>query len=363
MRSRSGSPPWRLAHQQAQPGEQPRHQGHGHDLGHIDRLAEQEQARTQQLGELVVLAGPGAGEVVGPVAGIEVVVEEVTHHQAHVAVALKGEGGRADPGPVQALGVDVDAGLLAGHAGALLTAIGQGGAAHRLGDRTAGHVGGAAEQTGRGGVDALHRRHRAEVLAPGLAAVEPAHGDRGGDGEQQPARQHQPIGIEEEDAAAQAHEQPAELELGVVLRQPGIGRHLGQLEAQFPCFGVLLPGLALPAEGAGDLGEEGEGADAAPALVAEHQQHKDARGHHRTPEQGGAEGIGLLHQAAALHRHARVDEPQRAPGVIRFGEAGGERIEEQRSDDQQPAGGEEPPHQMQPPLRRLGRRHLGCFPR
>ena len=190
----------------AQPGAEPQHQRHRHDSRHIDRLAKGKQPGAEQHRQLIGLPGPGAGKVIVPVAGVEVVVEEIAHHQTHVAIAFERERRGAQPRPIHALRVDVDAGLLAGHTGALLLPAGRCGAAHRLGDGRGALVRLAAQQTGRGGIDRLHRRHRAEVLAPGLAAIEPTHRDRRGDGEQQPGRQHEPVGVEKEDAAAEAHE-------------------------------------------------------------------------------------------------------------------------------------------------------------
>ena len=330
--------------QPTEPGEQSEHQRHGHQPRQRDRLAEEKQPRAEQLGQLIALADPGAGEVVVPVAGVEVVVKEITHHQAHIAVALEAEGRALQAFPVHALRVDVDAGLLAGDAGALLLAAAIQGAAHRLGDRGVTHVGATAQQTARCGIDRLHRCHRAEVLAPGLAAIEPTHGNGRRNREQQPAGQHQAIGIEEEDAAAQAHKQPAELECRIVPGQPGVGRYPRQLGAELAALGIALLSLALPAESPGDLGEERKRADPPPELMAEHQQDENRRRHHCTPEDRCAQRVGGFHQAAALHLHAGARQPQRAPGVLRTGEAGRERIKEQRADDQQPAGGEQPSH-------------------
>ena len=136
----------RPAGQPAQPAEQSEQQRHYHQPRDVDGLAKQEQPGAEQGCQLIRLAGPGAGEVVVPVAGIEVVVEEIAHHQADIGIALEGKGGLLQPCPVHALGIDVDAGLLAGHAGALLLAVGINRAAHRLGDRGRAHRGGAAQQ-------------------------------------------------------------------------------------------------------------------------------------------------------------------------------------------------------------------------
>jgi hypothetical protein len=115
-----------------------------------------------------------------------------------------------------------------------------------------------------------------------------------------------------------------------------------------PVFGFTL---ALQPQSAGDLGEERERTDAPPQLTAEHQQDEEARGHHQSPEQGGAQGVGGFVQADALQQHAVGGDPQGAPGVVGRGEAGRERVVEQGKEDQDPAGGERPAHQMHPPFR------------
>ena len=91
--------------------------------------------------------------------------------------------------------------------------------------------------------------------------------------------------------------------------------------------------------------------------MAEYQKQENGRGHHRPPEEGGAEGIGRLNQAAALHLHAGARQAQGAPGVVGGGEPSAEGIKEQGADDQQPAGGEQPAHSMHASLAQLRSSH------
>ena len=121
---------------------------------------------------------------------------------------------------------------------------------------------------------------------------------------------------------------------------------------------VAFSGLALAAQGAGDLGNKRKRTDAPPEFMAEDQQDEDSRRHDRSPEDRGTERIRRFDQAAALHRHALIGQSQRTPGVIRTGEAGRERVEEQRSDDQQPTGGEQPSHPVHAGFADTGAGHL-----
>ena len=249
--------------------------------------------------------------------------QEEGEDQARVGEPGPGEAALAPQGlPEGALRVDVDAGGLAGHAGALLAAIGGDRAAHRLGDaRTGAHMGLTAHGPSQAGEHGLHRPHRADVLAPGLAAPGPAHQHCRRQGGQQQDRQTQGAAVNPQQPQAEPGDQQAPLQRQVVACQPGLRLHLHQLRLP------LAAGAgALPAEGPGQLRHERKRTHAPPELMAEHPDQQHTHGHHRAPEQPVA---GLTMQLTV-----RIDQ-QRAGGHQPLGQR--QQWKQQGDDQQQPA--------------------------
>ena len=214
----------------------------------------------------------------------------------------KDQPGVGAPGPVQAafalqvapegtFGIDVDAGALAGHAGALFASVRRQRAAHRLGDARAGvEVGALPQRAAQACQHLLHRPHRADVLAPGLASEGPAHGQGGRHGAQEQHRQRDRAVVHRQQPQAEPRDQQRPLQLHVVLPQPGVGADLHHIQA---AIGAAGPPLAI--QGPGQLRHEGQGTDATPELMAHSSDDQQAAGHNAAPEQPIA--------VQASHRH------------------------------------------------------------
>lgn len=76
----------------------------------------------------------------------------------------------------------------------------------------------------------------------------------------------------------------------MVAAQPGVGLD----QHQFGAVALARP-AALQPQGVGQLGGEGQGAEAPPEFMADGGDHQQARGHHRAPE-----------NAIARHRTAGI---------------------------------------------------------
>jgi hypothetical protein len=112
----------------------------------------------------------------------------------------------------------------------------------------------------------------------------------------------------------------------MVLTQPGVGVDLHHLPAT-----ALAGHGALPVQGPKHLGDEGQGADAAPDLMAEGHQDQQAGGHHHPPE-----NLVAL-PAVAFEQQAAVVDVER-PGI---------EVRNQEADDQpQPTEQEHPTGQV-----------------
>ena len=192
-------------------------------------------------------------------------------HQAGVGIPSPAQAALAfELLPEGSLRIDVDARRLAGHAGALLAAIGLERSAGRLtGFAAAPQMGRAAKGSPLARDHGLHRAHGAEVLAPGFAPVGPTHQQRCCDGDQQQRSQANRRGIHRQQAQAEPCDQQAPLQLDVMAAEPGIG-----VDFHDHRFALFVEHLTLPAEMAKQLREEGQWADASPQLMAQHHQHQ-----------------------------------------------------------------------------------------
>jgi hypothetical protein len=80
--------------------------------------------------------------------------------------------------------------------------------------------------------------------------------------------------------------------------------------------------------------------------MSKDEQNEDSRRNDRPPKQRCADRIGLLFDTGALNLHTFIDQPQRTPGMIGFGQCRCPGIVKQRGNHQQPADRQDPTNRV-----------------
>ena len=175
-------------------------------------------------------------------------------------------------------------------------------------------------------IDVVDHRHRTEIVAPSLAAIEEANQEGEANDEGKGGGEGNPVGVVEKGATNNAERKKAELEIVMMAPQPGIGWQEREHAINAPRTAVELLDLTLPAEHARDLADMRERTHPAPSFVTkEHQCEGKQRQYHR-PEDPISHRIRIAVEWHALHDGRCAAQMEWACQVVRRCQCGSQRV-------------------------------------